>query len=169
LLLFKQMKSIIVAYDEKRGIGAKNDLLWQRGLPADLRRFKDLTTGHAIVMGRKTFDSIGRALPNRQNIVISRQATLAMDGVTLVDSLEAAYKAAGLDEEVFIIGGGEIYKLAINDIDRIYATEVGATFNNADTFFPPLDLTKWREVSRDHHVADERNAYAYDFVTYERV
>lgn len=161
------MKSMIVAYDQNRGIGAKNDLLWQRDMPADLRHFKDLTTGHAIIMGRKTFDSIARALPNRQNIVISRQSE-PIDNVTVVDSLEAAYDKVDADKEALVIGGGQIYALAIDSVDRIYATEIAATFNDADVFFPSLDMTRWHETSRVHHQADERNMYDYDFVIYER-
>ncbi len=161
------MKNIFVAYDKNHGIGAENDLLWQRGLPADLPRFKNLTSGHPIIMGRKTYDSIGRPLPNRHNIVISRQNKL-IDGATVVDSLEAAYKAAEGDDEVFVIGGGEIYKWALDDVDRIYATEVGATFDSATVFFPTLDMTKWRETSRIHNKMDEHNLYNYDFVIYER-
>lgn len=161
------MKNILVAYDKNHGIGAENDLLWQRGLPADLLHFKNLTLGHPIIMGRKTYDSIGRPLPNRHNIVISRQ-NKSIDGVTVVGSLAAAYKAAEGDDEVFVIGGGEIYKWALDSVDRIYATEVDATFDNATVFFPALDMTKWRETSRVRNTMDERNLYNYDFVIYER-
>jgi dihydrofolate reductase len=158
------MKYLIVAYDSNRGIGADNDLLWQRNLPADLRRFKQLTTGHSIVMGRKTYDSIGRPLPDRQNIVVSRSVS-EIPGVTVVDSLAAAYVAA--EQDVYVIGGGSIYAQALPDIDVIYATEVQADFPNATVFFPALGQD-WRETAREHHEADERNLYAYDFVTYER-
>ena len=161
------MKNIVVAYDQNRGIGAKNDLLWLRHLPADLRHFRDLTTGQTIVVGRKTFESIGRVLPNRQNIVVSRQP-LTIEGVTVVDSLEKAYKAADIDKEVFVIGGGEIYKLALESVDKIYATEVDATFPQSTVFFPALDMTAWHETSRVHHEADEHNMYSFDFVIYER-
>ncbi|HEY5695809.1 MAG TPA: dihydrofolate reductase, partial [Candidatus Saccharimonadales bacterium] len=115
------MKNIIVAYDKNYGIGAKNDLLWQRDLPADLQRFKELTTGNAIIMGRKTYESIGRPLPNRQNIVISREP-LVIEGVTVAHTLNEAYAAVDEQKETFIIGGGQVYQLAINDADRIYAT-----------------------------------------------
>lgn len=161
------MKSILVAYDKNLGVGANNDLLWQRDLPADLQRFKDLTTGNAIIMGRKTFESIGRPLPNRQNIVISRTSD-PIEGVTLVDSLSAAYDAVEADRETFVIGGGQIYALAMDSVDRIFATEVDAVFDNADIFFPAIDKTLWQETNRAHHDADERNLYSYDFVTYER-
>jgi len=160
------MKNILVAYDQNYGIGAANDLLWLRDLPADLRHFRDLTTSNAIIMGRKTFDSIGRPLPNRQNIVISHQP-LIIEGVTVLDTLEKAYAAVDLDKEAFVIGGGEIYRLALDTADRIYATEVQETFR-ADVFFPALDKTIWHETTRQHHVADDKNKYSFDFVTYER-
>jgi len=158
------MKHIVVAYDQNRGIGAENDLLWQRDLPADLRHFKDLTIGGTVIMGRKTFESIGRALPGRQNIVVSHGAVEA-EGVLAAPSLEAAYAAA--KHEVFIIGGGSIYEQSLADADAVYATEVQALFPNAGVFFPPLP-SGWVETVREHHEADERNKYAYDFVTYVR-
>lgn len=161
------MKSILVAYDKNLGIGAHNDLLWRRDLPADLARFKDMTTGNAIIMGRKTYESIGRPLPNRQNIVISRLAD-SIEGVSVVGSLQAAYDAVESGKEAFVIGGGQIYALAMDSVDHIYATEVDASFDTADTFFPGIDTSVWQETDRAHHQADERNLYNYDFVTYER-
>jgi dihydrofolate reductase len=115
-------------------------------------------------MGRKTYDSIGRPLPDRQNIVVSRTLS-EIPGVTVVDGLAAAYAAA--EQDVYVIGGGSIYEQALPDIDVIYATEVQADFPNATVFFPQLG-PRWRETAREHHEADERNLYAYDFVTYER-
>lgn len=162
------MKSIIVAYDKKRGIGAENDLLWQRSLPADLRHFKETTLGGAIIMGRKTFDSIGRVLPGRQNIVVSRNPDLQIAGARVVASLKAAYSAVEVGREAFIIGGAQIYTQAMDSVDQIYATEVDAEFSQADTFFPAIDTTVWSEVSREHHAADEKNKYDYDFVVYRR-
>lgn len=156
-----------MAYDKNRGIGAKNDLLWQRNLPADLKHFKDLTTGHAIIMGRKTYESIGRPLPNRQNIVMSREDEV-IDGVTVVGSLQEAYDTVEAGKNAFVIGGGQIFALAIDTVDVIFATEVSATFDQADVFFPAIDMALWRETSRVRHTADERNLYDYDFVTYER-
>ncbi len=161
------MKSILVAYDKEYGIGAANDLLWVRDLPADLKHFRELTTGNAIIMGRKTYDSIGRALPERQNIVISREVA-QIEGVTVVTSLENAYGAVEPGKEAFVIGGGQIYRLALDTVDRIYATEVGATFPQADVFFPAFDKAQWTETSREHHDADERNKYPFDFVVYDR-
>lgn len=158
------MKYIVVAYDRNRGIGANNDLLWQRDLPADLKRFKQLTTGGSIIMGRKTFESIGRALPERQNIVVSH-APVEADGIETADSLPAAYALAR--HEIFVIGGGSIFEQALPDTDVVYATEVDASFPQATVFFPPLG-PEWHETDRVRHEADEKNKYAYDFVTYER-
>ncbi len=159
------MKSIIVAYDKNRGIGAANDLLWVRDLPADLRHFKEMTTGHTIIMGRKTYESLGRPLPNRHNIVISRDMT-PVPGVTVVRNLEEAY-AVSTSPDIFIIGGGQIYQLAIDGVDRILATEVDASFK-ADVFFPAVNPAVWIEVAREHHQKDDLNKYNYDFVSYER-
>ena len=161
------MKTIIVAYDKHFGIGANNDLLWQRDLPADLKHFKDITTGNAIIMGFNTYRSIGRPLPGRQNIVISDRKEL-IEGFEVVGNLQEAYEIVGPDKEIFVIGGGQIYVLAMDTVDRILATEVDAIFDQATIFFPEIDLAKWREISREKHLADELNLYNYDFVTYER-
>lgn len=162
------MKTIVVAYDKNYGIGAKNDLLWQRDLPNDLKHFREVTTGGAIIMGRNTFESIGRALPNRQNIVITRQSHTPVENVEFVRSLDEAYAVVEPGRETYIIGGGQIYALAISSTDQIIATEVDATFPNVDVFFPAIDKTTWQEKDRVHHTADERNLYSYDFVTYVR-
>lgn len=161
-------KAIIVAYDTNRAIGRGGDLPWGRSLPADLAHFKRLTRGGDIVMGRKTFESIGsRPLPDRENIVISSRPT-GIKGVLTAVNLESALALARY--KTFIIGGAQVYSDALNapEIDTIYATEVDATFSDADTFFPELDMTIWQEVSRTHHPADEANAYAFDFVIYQR-
>jgi dihydrofolate reductase len=160
------MKRIIIAYDQNRGIGASNDLLWLRDLPSDLQHFKELTSGNAVVMGRKTYESIGRPLLNRQNIVISRQS-IEIDGVTVVSSLEEAYHVAKPDD-IYVIGGGQIYELALGSVDEVVATEVQASFPQAEIFFSPLDASVWHEVSREHHEADDRNKYPFDFVVYAR-
>lgn len=162
------MKTIVVAYDKQYGIGAENDLLWHRDLPSDLKHFRDITTSGAIIMGRNTFDSIGRALPNRQNIVITRGSHDPVDGVEFVDSLSAAYAAVEPGRETYVIGGGQIYTLAMDTVDRIEATEVDASFLGATVFFPAIDAAIWQEKDRVHHSADERNLYNYDFVTYVR-
>ena len=158
------MKSIVVAYDSQRGIGASNDLLWQRDLPADLAHFKQLTMGGSLIMGRNTFESIGRALPGRENIVVTHRPLDIVD-VIAVNSLAAAYEKAHGNQ--FIIGGGQIYNQSLPDTDVVYATEVHETFPQAEVFFPDLG-DDWREVAREAHSADGRNKYDYDFVTYKR-
>ena len=127
-----------------------------------------MTTGHVVIMGHKTFESIGRALPNRQNIVISRNKGLFIPGVDVVDSLDEAYAIALPDTEMFVIGGAQIYEIALPTVDIIHATEVDATFDDATVFFPVIDIQLWRETAREHHVRDDRNFYNYDFVTYGR-
>ncbi len=159
------MKSIIVAYDKSRGIGASNDLLWIRDLPADLRHFKEVTTGSSIIMGRKTYESIGRPLPDRQNIVVSHES-LSVKGFTFVKSLEDAY-AATTNDNVFVIGGGQIYAQAISGVETLYVTEVDEIFQ-AEVFFPEIDSEVWVESTRVHHGRDKQNKYDYDFVTYVR-
>jgi dihydrofolate reductase len=161
------MKTSIVGYAKNMVIGKDQDMPWGHGLKDDLRHFKETTTGHAVIMGSKTYESMGRPLPNRQNIVISRKPFSA-EGVTVVDSLEKAYAAVDPDREIFVIGGGQIYKLAMGTIDRIIATEVQDEFGG-DVFFPVIDPLIWKETSREHHDADERNNYAYDFVIYDRI
>lgn len=158
------MKAIVVAYDQQHGIGAANDLLWQRDLPADLAHFKAITTGGTVIMGRKTYESIGRPLPNRQNIVITR-GDMQIEGVEVAHSLEEAYRLA--TGELFVIGGGQVFAEALPDVDTVYATEVQATFPEASVFFPVLG-EEWRETSRKKHQRDEQNHYDYDFVTYKR-
>jgi len=157
--------SVIVATDERGGIGLRGSLPWH--LPEDLRRFKALTMGRPIIMGRRTYDSIGRPLPGRQNIVISRQAGRAIAGCTVVDSLEAALASAGMAPEVFVIGGADVYRLAIPRAQTLYLTYVHAVVG-ADTFLPGFDPAEWREVAREDHPADERHAHAYSFVTFRR-
>ncbi|CAN5382812.1 dihydrofolate reductase [soil metagenome] len=159
------MKSIIVAYDKNHGIGAANDLLWIRDLPADLHHFKEVTTGSSIIMGRKTYESLGRPLPNRQNIVISRDLP-STDGFIVVRSLEQAY-AAAVNDNVYVIGGGQIYAQAIDTVDQLIVTEVDESFT-AEVFFPEIDDDLWVEQTREHHEKDSDNKYNYDFVSYVR-
>jgi dihydrofolate reductase len=163
---YKAMKRIIVAYDKNRGIGASNDLLWLRDLPADLRHFRDATMGSTVIMGRKTYESIGKPLANRHNIVISRTPG-EIDGVTVVSSFGEAYAAAST-KDVYVIGGGQVYELAIDSVDEVLATEVDATFPQAEIFFPEISKEAWQETSREHHERDESNKYAFDWVTYAR-
>lgn len=159
--------TIIVAAGEDNAIGKDNDLIWH--LSDDLKRFKKLTSGHHIIMGRKTFESFPKPLPNRTHIVITRQKDYKVpDGVIVVNNLEDAIDAARKDSQPFIIGGGEIYKQSINLAEKLEMTRVHSTFKNADTFFPEIDDTKWREVSRTTHDADEKHKYAFSFITYLR-
>jgi len=158
--------SIIVATDERGAIGREGQLPWR--LPEDLRRFKALTLGKPVVMGRKTWDSIGRPLPGRLNLVVTRQAGLQLPGATVVGSLDEALSAAGDVPEVCIIGGAEIYRLALPLADTLHVTRVHALVD-ADTYFPALDLQQWEEVAREEHAADERHAHSYDFVELRRV
>ena len=159
------MKSMVVAYDRKRGIGSNNDLLWQRDLPADLAHFKKLTVRKSVIMGRKTFESIGRPLPDRQNIVLTSHPT-GVPKVLSAHSLGAAYALA--QYEPVIIGGESVFREGLKDTDVIYATEVDAEFPQASVFFPEIDMSEWRETAREHHEADVKNKYAFDFVTYDR-
>ena len=149
--------SIVVAIALDGAIGRGNDLLWH--LPADLKRFKELTTGHTILMGRKTFDSLPRGpLPNRRNIVVSRSLPPCED-VEVYPTIEEALKACEADEEVFIIGGGEIYRQLLPHTDRIYLTRVQATFPDAEVFFPELDPSEWSETASVTFPRDEKNEY----------
>ncbi|MBR9915776.1 MAG: Pr2TM family membrane protein [Algicola sp.] len=161
----KSELTIIVAAGENNAIGKDNDLIWH--LSDDLKRFKSLTNGHHIIMGRKTFESFPKPLPNRTHIVITRQeAYKAPDGVIVVNNLEDALDAARSDAQPFIIGGGEIYKQSIAIADKIEITRVHHEFPNADTFFPKIDLTKWHEVYAKFHPKDDKHAYAFTFLTY---
>ena len=164
--------SLIVAVAENGVIGKDNDLIWH--LPNDMRFFKETTTGHHVIMGRKNFESIPhkyRPLPNRTNIVITRQADYVAEGCKVVNSVEAALQIAKKngDTEPFIIGGGEIYNLALeaNLIDKIYLTKVHHSFDG-DAFFPELD-NSWKEASRKENQADKKHKYAYSFLTFEKI
>lgn len=158
--------SIIVATDERGAIGHQGRLPWR--LPEDLKHFKALTLGKPVVMGRKTWDSIGRPLPGRLNIVVTRQGRLELPGATVVGSLDEALEQAGDVPEVCIIGGAEIYRLALPLADTVHLTRVHATVA-ADTFFPALDPAEWAQVTREERAADERHAHAYAFVELRRV
>lgn len=155
--------SIIVAASKNNVIGKDNQLIWH--LSADLKRFKTLTTGHHIIMGRKTFESIGKPLPNRTSIIITRQTDYKADGCIVVNSLEEALKKVPAEQEAFIIGGGTIYKEAINKADKLYLTLVHAEFDG-DTFFPEHDEKIWNCLNREDHISDEKNEYAYSFIDY---
>lgn len=155
--------TIVVAVDAKHGIGVNNTLPWH--LPEDLAHFKRATTGHPIIMGRKTFDSIGRPLPNRRNIVITRNPAWRHDGVDAVPSLDAALALVGATPAC-IIGGAQIFVEALPLTDTLVVTEIDKAFD-CDTFFPPFDPAQWTEVAREPHHSDA-NGFDYAFVTYQR-
>ncbi|MEG1587067.1 MAG: dihydrofolate reductase [Bacteroidales bacterium] len=162
------MISIIVAIAEKNAIGHQQDLLCY--LPADLKHFKTLTTGHPIIMGRKTFESLPKgALPNRTNIVMSRNKENKYPDTVGVTSLQEAIEAAGNDREIFIIGGASVYAEALPFADRMYLTLIHHSFPEADTFFPEWNPEEWSEITREQHPADEKNPHPYTFVTLERI
>jgi dihydrofolate reductase len=161
----KPRVSIIVAMARNRVIGVNNTLPWH--LPADLRHFKALTMGHHIVMGRKTYESIGKPLPGRTSVVVTRNAGYAQPGVVVVNSLAAAISACGNDEEIFVIGGAELYRQAIDLADRIYLTEIEVDISG-DALFTELDRKLWKEAGRDSHAPDEKNLYSYHFVVLDR-
>ena len=156
----------IVAVASDWAIGRQGDLLCH--LPADMKHFKEVTMGHSIVMGRKTFESFPRRpLPGRQNIVITRNADWQYPGVTVAHSLDEAIAAAQTDT-VFIIGGAQVYAEALPLVGVLHLTLIHARWASADAFFPPLNMEEWEEVSREHHASDHRNAYEFDFVTLKR-
>jgi dihydrofolate reductase len=159
------MISIIVAASTNNVIGANGDLPWR--LSADLKHFKAITMGKPIVMGRKTWDSIGRPLPGRQNIVITRQADFVAEGCNVVASTEEAIAATAGADEIMVIGGSQVYSLFLPAAGRLYLTRVHAEIEG-DAFFPEIDGSAWRLVGDDSHSSDDRNAFDYSFRTYER-
>ena len=159
------MLSIIVAASENNVIGKDNQLLWH--LPDDLRHFKRTTRGHHVIAGRKTFESQGKPLPERTNIIITRNPEYKAEGCLMVDSLDKALDLARGDDEPFIIGGEQIYRLALPRVDRIYLTRVHAELEG-DTFFPDLDMDQWKEVSRTYHEKDERHDHPFTILVLER-
>ncbi|MFH1444853.1 MAG: dihydrofolate reductase [Candidatus Peregrinibacteria bacterium] len=170
--------SLIVAVSKNNVIGSAGQLPWH--LPDDFKRFKEITNGHPVIMGRKTYESIGKPLPNRENIVITGQQDYSAEGCTIAHSLsEALLRFVGSDAEVFIIGGGQIYRqyfelpsefgmLLKTTADRIYLTRIDTSLDG-DTFFPDLSSEEWREVSREEHPADTKHKFAFTFLVYERV
>lgn len=158
------MVSLIVATDKQGGIGKDNALLWH--LPNDLKRFKSITSGHPIIMGRKTYDSIGRPLPNRLNIIITQNKDLNIEGCVIVHSLKDAIIAAE-GKDVYIIGGGSIYEQAMEIADMIYLTLVDVTLE-ADTHFPKIEDDKWQIVHSESHSKDEKHNYDYQFIDLKR-
>jgi dihydrofolate reductase len=157
--------SLIAALDSAGAIGHGNALPWR--LPDDLKRFKALTLGKPILMGGNTARSLGRALPGRRNLVLTRASAAPFEGMQAVASLQEAIALAGSDE-LMVIGGGEIYALALAQARRLYLTHVLTTVPEADAFFPPFDAADWAVTARQHHAADERHAHAFEFVDYQR-
>ncbi len=158
--------SQIAAIGTNRELGKSNALLWN--LPTEMQYFRATTKGHAVIMGRKTFESIGRALPNRRNIVITRDTNFASEGVEVAHSVDEALALfKDSNEEVFIIGGAQIYGEAMPKTDRLYITRVKSTFD-ADTFYPAFDETEWNKIKSEDHFADTDHAYDYTFEVWER-
>ncbi|BAU47868.1 dihydrofolate reductase [Sulfurifustis variabilis] len=158
--------SIIVALAENGVIGRDNRLPWH--LPDDLKHFRRLTVGHPVIMGRRNYESLGRPLPDRLNIVVTRQAGYAAaSGCRVVHSLEQAFAQADGAEEIFVIGGGDLYAQTLERADRLYLTRVHAGVDG-DTRFPEFDVAAWHEIERVHHEADAHHAYAFSFVTLDR-
>jgi dihydrofolate reductase len=160
------MVSLIAALDCNYAIGRDRVMPWH--LPDDLKRFKRLTLGKPVLMGRKTAMAIGRALPGRRNLVLTRGDSVPFAGQEVVDSLDAAIARVEGEKELCVIGGGEVYALALPYAERLYLTLVGAEVEGADAFFPAFDQAAWREISRQSHPVDARHKYRFDFVDYER-
>lgn len=160
------MLSLIVAASENNVIGKDNGLIWH--LSADLKRFKALTTGHSIIMGRKTFESIGKPLPNRRNIIISASLSIPVTGCEIVPSIDAALELVQREEEAFVIGGGSVYRALWEKADRLYLTRI-QTNVEGDTFIPEIQSSDWKETLRQEFPADEKNEFNYSFINYVRL
>jgi len=156
--------SAVVATSENHVIGKDNKLLWY--LPNDLKHFKEITAGHTVIMGRKTYESVGKPLPRRRNIIITRQQ-ITIEGCEVVNSIEAALALCEGEPEVFIVGGAEIYRQSLHLTDRIYLTIVHKNFEG-DSLFPELNKNEWKEVSHEDHQPDEKNFLPYSFIMLER-
>ena len=159
------MITLIAAVAENNALGKDNKLLWH--LPDDFKRFKDVTIGHYIIMGRKTFESFPKPLPNRTHVIITRQKNYQPEGCIVVDSLLKAIAVCPKNEELFIIGGGEIYKQSIAIADKLDITKVHHTFE-ADTFFPEIDLNEWKLATSEFHPKDEKHLFDFSFQTFLR-
>ncbi len=168
--------SLIAAIGKNNELGRDNQLLWK--LPADMAHFRDVTRGHSVIMGRKTFESIGRPLPDRENIVVTRDRSYYAKGVTVVHSLDEALRFAALEQgkhfeekqeetEVFVIGGGELYKEAISRAQKLHITRVDDSVPDADTFFPEIG-PEWKEISKEEYASDETNPIPFTFHTYKK-
>jgi len=165
----KSERAIIVAYSDNRVIGDHGTIPWMGRMPADMQRVRDLTTNNAIIMGINTFKSIGRPLPNRQNIVLTSQ-DLQINGVEVARSFDEALALVQDNRTAFVFGGSSVYAQSLNQnlVDAIYATEINSSFSG-DAYFPKIDMTKWRETNRQDFPADEENAFSYSFVKYEKI
>jgi len=158
--------SLIVAMATNRTIGINKQMPWH--LSADLKQFKKITMGHPIIMGRKTFESIGRPLPGRQNIVISRDISYQQDGCLVFNDLDAAVQHCADQEEVFVIGGATLYAVTLERADRLYITQINQAFEG-DTWFPEIDAADWREVKREDINDDASVDFKYSFISYDRI
>ncbi|MEH7236478.1 dihydrofolate reductase [Bacillus sp. JJ1562] len=160
------MISLLLAMDKKQLIGKDNDLPWR--LPADLAYFKRVTMGHPIIMGRKTYDSIGRPLPGRENIIVTRDTSYKAEGCKVIHSIDEIVKMNDeTDQELFVIGGAEIFKEILPYSDRLYITEIEEVFEG-DTYFPEFDKAEWKVISKEKGIKDEKNPYEYTFFVYEK-
>jgi len=157
---------MIAAVAENNALGKNNELVWH--LPNDFKRFKSLTTNHHIIMGRKTFESFPKPLPNRTHVIITRQKNYNPEGCIVVDSMEKAIEVCPKHEDIFIIGGGEIYNLGMDFADSIELTLVHENFE-ADTFFPEIDKNKWQLISEEYHPADERHKFDFSYQTFTKI
>jgi len=157
---------MIAAIAENNALGKDNDLLWH--LPDDFKRFKQITSGHYIIMGRKTFESFPKPLPNRTHVIITRQKEYHPEGCIVVDSMKKAIEVCPKNEDIFIIGGGEIYTLGMDFADSIELTRVHENFE-ADAFFPEIDKKKWHLISEEYHPADERHKFAFSYQTFTKI
>ncbi|MEH7388572.1 dihydrofolate reductase [Bacillus sp. JJ1521] len=161
------MISLLVAMDKNQLIGKDNDLPWR--LPADLAYFKRVTMGHPIFMGRKTYDSIGRPLPGRENIIVTRDTSYEAEGCKVIHSIDDIVKMSEeTEKELFVIGGAEIFKEILRHSDRLYITEIEEEFEG-DTYFPAFDKTEWKVISKEKGIKDEKNPYEYTFLVYEKI
>lgn len=161
------MISLLVAMGKNHVIGFENDMPWH--LPEDLKYFKEKTSGHTIIMGRKTFDSIGRVLPNRRNVVLTRQEIDFPEGIEVIQDIEMIYQwnKENPDQELFVIGGGNLYKQVLPYADRLYITEIDESFEG-DTYFPTFEADEWVLTSKMNGIRNDRNPYDYSFLQYDR-
>ena len=160
------MRILIAATSQNNALGKDNKIIWH--LPDDFKRFKELTSGHHIIMGRKTFESFPKPLPNRTHVVITRQKNYTPEGCIVVNSIEEAFEICPKNEDVFLIGGAEIYKLGLPFTDKIELTFINETFE-ADAFFPEIDFSEWKLTNEEFHAKDEKHAHDFSFQTYMKL